>query len=219
MKSKRKIFSTRSIPVFLPPIALWLVLSMPTSHAQTIAPASAQDTGSSARTLPTLATTPLWGELETSQQAALSPLKPSWSELNDVQRRKWLAIVKNFSKLTPEDQLKIQERMAAWAALKPAERERARENFATAKSTGTSGKSVSWEEYQALPQDEREKLALQAPKKRPSAAKSPRPATTPSLSTTQTFPFPSQIYPAQPARGEIRALIEPGTLLPIKNRP
>jgi hypothetical protein len=159
---------------------------------------------------------PLWSELHRDQQSALHPLQKTWSELTDVQRRKWIAIVKNFNKLSEEDQAKIRERMEAWAALKPLERERARENFATSKLAQPSDKASSWEEYQALPQDEKDKFALQAGKKRPSAAKFAKP---PSAVQPKPQPRPPNNYPAQPSRGELRALIAPHTLLPIQSAP
>ncbi|TXH90768.1 MAG: DUF3106 domain-containing protein [Rhodoferax sp.] len=163
-------------------------------------------------TLPTI-TALQWSELDPSQQRALHPLQNHWGELSDVQRRKWVAIVKNFSKLTSTDQAKIQERMATWASLKPIERERARENFANSKIAEPATKMGSWEEYQALPQEEREKLASLASKKRPSAAKTPKPvAKTP---TAPVPPPPPHPFPSTAERGELRNLITPNTLLPI----
>lgn len=162
--------------------------------------------------LPTIAA-PQWSDLDPNQRQALSPLQNNWSELSDVQRRKWIAIVKNFAKLTPGDQTKIQERMAAWAALKPVERERARENFANSKLTQPSTKMGSWEEYQALPQEERNKLASVTSKKRPGAAKTPKPVAALKLQTNPTPP-PSHPFPSPSERGELRNLIAPYTLLP-----
>lgn len=160
--------------------------------------------------LPAIAA-PQWSDLDSIQQQALSPLQKNWTELSDVQRRKWIAIIKNFSKLAPADQVKIQERMAAWASLKPIERERARENFASSKLAQPSTKMGSWEEYQALPQEERDKLASLAPKKRPGAAKNPKPGTKSSNTPPPTPPHP---YPSPAERGDLRNLIAPNTLLP-----
>lgn len=123
-----------------------------------------------------------------------------------------MAIVKNFAKLPPADQTKIQERMAAWASLKPIERERARENFASSKLAQPATKIGSWEEYQALPQEERDKLASLAPKKRLGAAKAPKPVTT--KSPPVPSPTPPHPFPSPSERGELRNLIAPNTLLP-----
>lgn len=165
-----------------------------------------------ATVLPAIAAPSQWNDLDLGQQQALYPLKSSWPELSDVQRRKWIAIVKNFPKLTPEDQARVQERMSAWAALKPIERERARENFANSKLTPPSAKAGSWEEYRALPQEEREKLASQTTKKRPSAAKNPKTPPPASLSGPTT---PPHAPPPAEERSNLRNLITPDTLLPL----
>lgn len=161
--------------------------------------------------LPTITAPPQWNGLDPGQQQALYPLKDSWFELSDVQRRKWIAIVKNFPKLAPEDQAKVQKRMSAWAALKPIERERARENFANSKLIHPSTKTDSWEEYRALPQEEREKLASQTTKKRPSAAKNPK---TPVPTSPSGAPTPPHALPTADERSNLRNLITPDTLLP-----
>lgn len=159
---------------------------------------------------------PAWNELARDQQIALTPLKKAWPELTDGQRRKWIAVVKNFSNLSLADQEKIQDRMEDWAALKPAERERARDNFANSKLAAPTNKAGSWEEYQALPQEERNRLAAQAKAKKPRAAKSPKAAP-----PSQSVPTPNvrDSYPLQPARGELRTFLSPTTLLPLQGQP
>jgi len=106
--------------------------------------------------------------------------------------------------------------MEDWAALKPSERERARDNFASAKLAPSGSRAGSWEEYQALPQDERDKLAAQATVKKPRAAKSRK-----AISPPPPLPAPSprEIYPREPARGELRSLLDPATLLPLQSQP
>lgn len=193
---------------------LWLVqlglcICTPWAWAQPTAPSAPTTTPSVV--LPTISAPSQWKDLEPGQQQALYPLKNSWPELSDVQRRKWIAIVKNFPKLTPEDQAKVQERMSAWAALKPIERERARENFASSKLAQPSAKAGSWEEYRALPQEERDKLASQNIKKRPGAAKNPK---LPPPTSLSGVPTPPHAPPASEERSNLRNLITPETLLP-----
>lgn len=161
--------------------------------------------------IPTMTAPSQWSELDHTHQQALAPLKNNWPELSDIQRRKWIAIVKNFSSLKPEDQTKLQERMTVWATLNPQERERARENFANSKLTKPSGKTDSWEEYRALPQIERDKLASQTNKKRPSAAKTPKPI--PKTALSSTFGH-LHALPSTEERNDLRNLIAPDTLLP-----
>lgn len=162
--------------------------------------------------LPPMVAPSLWSDLDPGQRQALHPLKNSWSELSDIQRRKWIAIVKNFPKLPPEDQAKVQERMSAWAALTPNERERARENYASSKLAQPSTKVGSWEEYRALPQEERDKLASQTTKKRPSAAKKTKPQ--PVIAALNGSPTPPHTPPVTEERSNLRNLVTPSTLLP-----
>lgn len=176
-----------------------------------VTPLQAETQLSATNVMPAIAA-PQWNELDAAQQQALHPLMRSWAELSDVQRRKWIAIVKNFPKLSPLEQAKVQERMSAWAALKPIERERARENFASSKLAQPSTKTGSWEEYQALPKEERDKLASQAAKKRASAAKTPKPVISNPVSLQPEPPHPHATPEEQ--RGNLRNLIAPHTLLP-----
>lgn len=190
-------------------LSLAIALSSATLYAQTSENTSAASTS----VIPSIAP-PAWSELSADQQSALRPLKKTWTELSDVQRRKWIAVIKNFNKLSAQDQEKIQDRMEDWASLKPSERERARDNFASAKLTPLGNKSGRWEEYQALPQDERNRLAAQTTEKKPRAAKSHK--TAPKI-TTQPVPSAPANYPFQPAQGDLRMLLTPSTLLPLNN--
>lgn len=202
-------------------LALLVVLALcvcANALAQTTTPHPNQSEKSlAATTLPAIAA-PKWDELSPSQQNALMPLKLRWDELGEGQRRKWIAIVKNFASLSAEDQQKVQDRMASWASLNPAQRERARENFANSKLAAPTDKTGSWEEYMALPSEEREKLASQAMKKRPSAAKKPK--TSPTATHPSLFPSPASTAgtpwgQSQQMRGNLRDWLNPNTLLPL----
>lgn len=199
----------------------WLVVlalslhHVPYTLAQTVGVVASGDKTLIDAALPALGA-PKWEELTSTQQAALEPLKSRWNELGEGHRRKWVAIVKNFANLSAEDQQKVQERMTSWASLNPAQRERARENFASSKRAAPTDKTGSWEEYLALPSEEREKLAAQAGKKRPSAAKATKPVA-PTLPPPSS-PEMSSGTPwtrAQQMRGNLRDWIDPQTLLPI----
>lgn len=193
---------------FLVVVQLGLYIGPSAAFAQSTPFTTTAGTGGA---IPAITAPSQWSELDSTHQQALSPLKNNWPELSDMQRRKWIAIVKNFSTLTPEDQTKLQERMSAWARLNPQERERARENFANSKLAKPTGKADSWEEYRALPQIERDKLASQNNKKRPSAAKSPKPIAPTSLGSTSGIPHARS---STEERNDLRDLITPDTLLP-----
>lgn len=111
-------------------------------------------------------TTPLWSELSAAEQQSLAPLAGAWNALSPAQKRKWQAMAQNFPKLSADEQAKLHSRMTEWAALSPQQRTRARLNFGTTKQLSADEKKAKWEAYQALPPEEKRKLAA-------SAAKSP----------------------------------------------
>ena len=69
---------------------------------------------------------PQWQELNATQKKILRPLAGTWNALGQGHKAKWLALTNSYPNRTPEEQAKLQSRMADWAALTPAERERAR---------------------------------------------------------------------------------------------
>ncbi len=72
---------------------------------------------------------PLWTELSPKQQAVLAPLAAEWGGLDTVRRKKWVTIANRYPKMKPDEQARLQHRMQSWAALTPAERRLARENY------------------------------------------------------------------------------------------
>lgn len=72
---------------------------------------------------------PLWTELSPKQQAVLAPLAGEWDSLDTVRRKKWVTIANRYPKMKPDEQVRLQRRMQAWAALTPAQRRVARENY------------------------------------------------------------------------------------------
>lgn len=122
--------------------------------------------------------TPRWHDLSAPQRQALKPLANSWSALPAAQKRKWIALSRNFDKLPKDEQRKLQARMGEWAALSASERSQARLNFVATEKLSTDDKQAKWLAYQALSDDERHKLAEQAPRRAvPGAAAAVRPGT------------------------------------------
>jgi hypothetical protein len=115
------------------------------------------------------ATSPLWSELTPSQQQALAPLAATWPTISEAQKRKWLVISQSYGTLVPSEQVKLHSRMNDWVALSPQQRIQARLNFAESKQLSPDDKKAKWEAYQALPPEEKRKLAAGAA----SAAKPP----------------------------------------------
>ena len=60
------------------------------------------------------------------------------------------------------EQDKLHSRMSEWAALSPQQRTQARLNFGETKRLSPDDKKAKWEAYQALPAEEKRKLAASA---------------------------------------------------------
>jgi hypothetical protein len=115
-------------------------------------------------------TKPLWSELAPAQQQALAPLAAKWDTVSDAQKRKWLALSQNFPAMSGAEQAKLHSRMSEWVALSPQQRTQARLNFGETKQLSPDDKKAKWEAYQALPAEEKRKLAASAPKPPATAA-------------------------------------------------
>lgn len=153
-------------------VLLAFVLAGASVFAQTVATPAA--TGPVARAI-VPATTTKWTSLDASQQKALSPLSKSWDTLSEGQKRKWIAIAKSYPTLPAADQEKMHSRMVEWAALTPKDRELARLNFAQTKDVAKTDRAATWEAYQALSPEEKQKLASTAAGKPVGAAVAPKP--------------------------------------------
>jgi hypothetical protein len=117
-----------------------------------------------------------WKALSSEQRNALRPLATLWPSLQPDQQRKWLALATNFNRMGPDEQETLQGRMAEWAKLSPAQRTQARLNFGEARRAAPADeRRAKWEEYQALPAEERERLAKDRPARPAGAAPALRP--------------------------------------------
>lgn len=113
---------------------------------------------------------PLWRDLKPAEQQALAPLAGTWDTISYAQKRKWLAVSRNFPKLAPPEQEKLHSRMSEWVALSPQQRTEARLNFGVTQQLSPDDKKAKWEAYQALPPEEKRKLAAAAAKPPQTAA-------------------------------------------------
>jgi hypothetical protein len=102
----------------------------------------------------------LWIELTPQQQVALAPLAAQWPQLNAEQQHNWMAVSRRYARMTPGERQILQNRMTEWVALTPSQRNQARFNFNTIKSSlSAQQRRAKWEEYRNLPPAERERLA------------------------------------------------------------
>ena len=161
--------------------------------------------------LVSLESSPRWAELSASQQKALLPLENLWPTLEVNRKRKWLAIAHHFDELSESSQALAQERMREWAALSPIERTQARLNFAKMQQLTSDEKLAKWEAYQALSDEDKQKIPGSRQTSPKGAAVSMKPVgadkltstpvkkegqgTTPRIDTGQLNPF--TLLPAQ----------------------
>lgn len=116
-----------------------------------------------------------WNELGAAQQQALAPLASSWDGMSEFQRRKWLAMSKDFPSMPLDEQAKLYSRMVEWASLSAQQRIQARLNFADTEELPSKEKEAKWKAYQALSPEERRKFEAKAPARIKGAAPALRP--------------------------------------------
>lgn len=154
---------------------------------------------------------PQWQELNATQKKILRPLAGTWNALGQGHKAKWLALTNSYPNRTPEEQAKLQSRMADWAALTPAERERARLNFAETKKLSPSNRAAEWAAYQELSSAEKQRLAEKGAGKPAGAAVAVTPVPQDKLTavpiTRRTGTLPESSAIAKPN-------LDPNTLLP-----
>ena len=105
---------------------------------------------------------PSWAALSVQQRQVLAPLQRDWLQLDAARKAKWLEVANRFPSMPEAERQRVQERMADWARMTPAERGRARLNFQEAKQLSPEERQQRWEAYQALPDERRKALAERA---------------------------------------------------------
>lgn len=157
---------------------------------------------------------PLWARLSPQQREALAPLQPHWAGIEPQQRQKWLELAARFPSMSPQERERLQQRMVGWAYLPPAERGRARLQFLESRQLQQDERQLRWNEYQALPPEQRERLARQAQER--GAAARPAAVSDTAAALQRASPAAAAVLP-QPGLPRITAtpeFVEPSTLLP-----
>ncbi|MBS0337297.1 MAG: DUF3106 domain-containing protein [Proteobacteria bacterium] len=111
---------------------------------------------------------PAWSDLTPEQQQTLKPLAGEWDTLDAPRRTKWLGIAKRYPAMTPTEQKRVQDRMAAWVKLTPDQRRAAREQYRKIGKLPPAKREVvsqQWAEYQQLPPEVKKNLAAENRKK------------------------------------------------------
>lgn len=94
---------------------------------------------------------PAWTELTPAQQKVLAPLEPEWSSLDATRRKKWVTVADRYPKMKPEEQQRLQKRMADWVKLTPEQRQAARKKFQTVQKLPPEKRrevAAQWQRYQ-----------------------------------------------------------------------
>lgn len=159
-----------------------------------------------------LSTHPLWQELTPDQQVSLKPLASQWNSLREVQKKKWMTISAGYARLAPAEQVKLHSRMTQWMSLSQQERAQARLNFSSSKQLSPTQKAATWEAYQALSPEEKQKLATTAAPKPKGAATAVKQVPAHKLATVPQTRSSAKLAPKV-------AAIDQNTLLPTNPSP
>ena len=134
--------------------------------------------------------------------------------MDEAQKRKWLALSRNFAALPSAEQAKLHSRMREWVALSPTQRIQARLNFAETKKVQVDNRLAKWEAYQALSPEEKRKLAATAMPRPPGAAPAIKPVSPQKLVVPPTRPKPNAPPNVVSNRLFSPDQVDPKTLLP-----
>ncbi len=153
---------------------------------------------------------PLWSALTPAQRLVLQPMAAEWDKLEGVRKQKWLEIANRYSSMKPDEQQRVQERMREWIKLTPTQRSLARENYARTKKIDKDQKNAKWEQYQQLPEEQRQKLAADAIQKKqvanlPPASQGELKHPPPIKPKTSTPPAPGAAVTPAPAPAPVTA--------------
>lgn len=128
------------------------------SSDKSIAKASAPESKAAAKSVKK-STKPRWSELTAAQQEALAPLAHEWDHINPARKKKWLEIGNKVAMMTPDEKLRVQERIRDWVKLSPEQRRVARSNYAQTKKLDPNEKFAQWQRYQQLTEEQKKELA------------------------------------------------------------
>jgi hypothetical protein len=154
-----------------------------------------------------------WASLTAAQQQVLAPLQKDWTSIDPTRRQKWLEVAHKFDGMPADERERVQQRMADWARLTPAERTQARLQFQEVRQLPAQERTAKWQAYQALPEAERRTLAQRAqpPSKAVTSAEAtvtPRPSATEPVSAKRVAPAASG--PASRTTPHIVVQVKPG---------
>lgn len=135
-------------------IAVWLVLALP--H-----PAAYADKNN-----------PAWTELRPEQQQVLAPIQGEWESLDAPRKRKWLGVAQRATKMTADEQARLQKRMKEWVSLTPEQRRAARDKYREFEQLPPENRQAVREKWDQFKQEQAAKEAAAKSAEADPAAKS-----------------------------------------------
>lgn len=174
-------------------LALTLALTLAVDFAVAAPPAAAQAASAPRPAAARAGQSPEgieWKRLSAAHRQWLAPLEKDWAYLEAGQKLKWVEIAQRLPGMPASERQRIQDRMAAWARMTPTERGQARLRYLQARRTSPDDRGARWEDYQALPIDEKKQLAARAapPASGPANGRKPPAKTTTEKSNLVTSP-------------------------------
>ncbi|TBO32627.1 DUF3106 domain-containing protein [Aquabacterium lacunae] len=110
-----------------------------------------------------------WLRLGAQERTVLAPLASQWGQMSDDVQDKWIGVARRYPTLSADGQARVRDRMKAWSAASPTERNEARLRFQKARELAPAERQQKWEAYQALPADKKAELLEQAKAKQAAA--------------------------------------------------
>ena len=174
-RPRRTTSSTSTPPRTAFGTVVLMVLMLALSHALAAHAAGPETTATTAARLspkPAAEDGVRWQNMKPAQQAVLKPLERDWSGIDAASKQKWLELAARFPRMSPDEQSRVQARMADWGRMTPQARGQARMNYQEAKQLPVQDRQARWESYQALsPEQKRQLAARAAPAPAPAASK------------------------------------------------
>lgn len=145
---------------------------------------------------------PDWKDITPEQSTVLEPLRRQWPTMSALTKRRWLLLADRYPSMDSKEQEKLHSRMNSWASLSAQQRNQARLNFANVKRLSPQELQAKWDEYQALSDAEKQRLAAKAavpkgaatairPTPKRKLAQVPAAASAPSVPNPPKIPRPS----------------------------
>jgi hypothetical protein len=115
---------------------------------------------------------PAWQQLTLEQQRILAPIQGEWESLDAPRKRKWLGVAQRATKMTADEQARLQKRMKEWVSLTPEQRRAARDKYREFEQLPPENRQAVREKWDTFKQEQAAKEAAAKAAEPDPAAKS-----------------------------------------------